>query len=87
MCLDKIVNDPEALTHYSSFDLTPLAGAQGVELLMWLTMRGALMGRVLKIHSNYHVPISNTASAILALENIDTTAEMTNNVVAFSRME
>ena len=28
-------------------------------------MRGALTGRVGKLHSNYHVPISNTAAAVL----------------------
>ena len=70
-CLDKIVSDPEALTRYSTHDLIRLAGAQGVELLMWLTMRGALTGGIRTIHSSYHVPISNTASAILALENTD----------------
>jgi protocatechuate 4,5-dioxygenase beta chain len=32
-------------------------------------MRGALTGRVSKVHSNYHIPISNTASALLVLEN------------------
>ena len=43
--------------------------AQGVELLNWIAMRGALTGRVTKMHANYHVPISNTASALLVLEN------------------
>ena len=32
-------------------------------------MRGALTGRVGKLHSNYHIPISNTASAVLVMEN------------------
>ncbi len=32
-------------------------------------MRGALVGDVGKVHGNYHVPISNTASALLVLEN------------------
>ena len=32
-------------------------------------MRGALTGRVAKVHSNYHIPISNTASAVLVLDN------------------
>jgi protocatechuate 4,5-dioxygenase beta chain len=69
MCLDKIVNDPEALTRYSIPDLVEQAGSQGVELLNWIVMRGALTGRVSKLHSNYHIPISNTASAMLMLEN------------------
>jgi protocatechuate 4,5-dioxygenase beta chain len=69
MCLDKIVNDPEALTRYSSLDIVRNAGAQGLELLNWIVMRGALTGRVSKLHSNYHIPISNTAGAVMVLEN------------------
>ena len=32
-------------------------------------MRGALTGRVSELHCNYHIPISNTASAVLVMEN------------------
>jgi protocatechuate 4,5-dioxygenase, beta chain len=35
----------------------------------WIAMRGALTGRVTRLHSSYHIPISNTASAVLALQN------------------
>ncbi len=69
MCMDKIVNDPEALTAYSSLDIVKLGGAQGVEFLNWMVMRGALTGGVSKVHSNYHIPISNTATGVLVLEN------------------
>jgi protocatechuate 4,5-dioxygenase beta chain len=69
MCLDKIVDDPAALTRYSIHDLVALAGTQGVELIMWLIMRGALTGRVTKLHSHYHIPVSNTAAGLLLLEN------------------
>jgi protocatechuate 4,5-dioxygenase, beta chain len=69
MCLDKLVGDPAALTHYSSVKIVEEAGSQGVELLNWIAMRGALTGQVTKIHSNYHIPISNTASGVLVLEN------------------
>lgn len=67
MCLDKLVGDPEALTRYSVLDLVELSGTQGVEIINWLAMRGALSDRVSKLHCNYHVPISNTASAVLLL--------------------
>ena len=60
---------PNALTEYSSLDLVELAGSQGVELLNWIAMRGALSGKVRKVHANYHVPISNTATGVLLLEN------------------
>jgi protocatechuate 4,5-dioxygenase, beta chain len=74
LCLDKIVNDPEALTSYSIHDWVELAGAQGVEFLNWMAMRGALTGRVKKLHRNYHIPISNTAAATIVLENDSTAA-------------
>jgi protocatechuate 4,5-dioxygenase, beta chain len=69
MCLQQMVDEPEALTRCSIPQLIEQAGTQGVELLNWIAMRGALTGRVSKVHSNYHVPISNTASALLVLDN------------------
>lgn len=69
MCLEKIVRQPEALSGYTIPELVELAGSQGVELLNWLAMRGALTGHVTQIHRNYHIPISNTATGLLVLEN------------------
>ena len=69
MCLDKIVADPLALAKYSIHDLVEHAGTQGVELIMWLVMRGALAGKVAKVHSHYHIPVSNTAAGLVVLEN------------------
>jgi protocatechuate 4,5-dioxygenase beta chain len=69
MCMDKLVSDPETLTRYSSLEIVEQAGSQGVELLNWIAMRGALTGDVSEIHRNYHIPISNTASALMVLEN------------------
>jgi protocatechuate 4,5-dioxygenase beta chain len=69
MCLDKLVTDPVALTRYSAMDIVEQAGSQGVELLNWIAMRGALTGRVTKLDSTYHIPISNTAAAVLLMEN------------------
>jgi protocatechuate 4,5-dioxygenase, beta chain len=70
MCLEKLVLQPEALTHIAIPQLVELAGSQGVELLNWIAMRGALTGRVSQVHSNYHISISNTASALLVLDNL-----------------
>jgi protocatechuate 4,5-dioxygenase beta chain len=69
-CLEKIVSDPAALTKYSIHDLVRLAGTQGVELIMWLVMRGALAPRVHQVHRHYHIPVSNTAAGLLLLENV-----------------
>jgi len=69
MCMDKIVDHPEELAKMSSLDLVRQAGAQGAEFVLWLTMRGALSGKVRKLESNYHIPISNTGAGMLLLEN------------------
>jgi protocatechuate 4,5-dioxygenase beta chain len=46
-----------------------LAGAEGIELIMWLVMRGALNGSVTRIHETYHVPASNTATGLALFQN------------------
>jgi len=69
LCMDKIVSEPETLTRYSIHDLVAEAGAQGVEFLNWMAMRGALTGAITEVHRNYHIPISNTAAATVVLEN------------------
>jgi protocatechuate 4,5-dioxygenase beta chain len=69
MCMDALVDDPERLTRYSALDLVREAGAQGTELMAWIAARAALPGRVTRVHSNYHVPISNTATGLMVLEN------------------
>lgn len=70
LCLEKIVNEPEVLTRYSIHELVREAGAQGAEFILWLAMRGVLNRKVTKIHSSYHVAVSNTATGLLVLENV-----------------
>ena len=69
LCLDKLVNDPKALTGYSTKELVALSGSQGVEVLMWIAMAAAMTGHRREVSRNYHIPISNTASALLVIEN------------------
>jgi protocatechuate 4,5-dioxygenase beta chain len=69
LCMDRLARDPEALAQYSIPQLVELAGAQGVEFLKWMAMRGALPGEVSELHRNYHIPISNTAAATQVFEN------------------
>ena len=69
--MDSLVSNPEWATQFSSLDLVEKTGTQGVELLMWLAMRAALSTagpRVREVHRNYHIPISNTATGVMALE-------------------
>jgi protocatechuate 4,5-dioxygenase beta chain len=70
LCLNKLSSDPEALAKYSIPEFVEQAGAQGVEFVNWMAMRGTLTGTVREMHRNYHVPISNTAAATLLLENV-----------------
>jgi protocatechuate 4,5-dioxygenase beta chain len=67
--VQSLSSDPEWATQYSIEELVELTGTQGVELLMWLAMRGALRGHVREELFRYHIPISNTAAGLLVLEN------------------
>ena len=67
--LERIVNDPEALAAMPHIEYMRNAGAEGIELVMWHIMRGALNEKVKELHRFYHVPASNTAVGHLVLEN------------------
>ena len=66
---DRLVNEPEDLAGMPHVDYMREAGSEGVELVMWLIMRGALDDKVNEVHRFYHVPASNTAVGHLILEN------------------
>jgi protocatechuate 4,5-dioxygenase beta chain len=66
--MDKLVTDPDWVSQYSIPDLVELTGTQGVELLNWMTCRGALGDKVNVLSNTYHIPISNTAAGVLAME-------------------
>jgi protocatechuate 4,5-dioxygenase beta chain len=71
--MQSLQTNPEWATQFSINELVEKTGTQGVELLMWLAMRGALTGAgsgVRNVHSNYHIPISNTATGVMALEPV-----------------
>jgi len=67
--MEKLVNKPEQLVHKPHVDYLREAGSEGIELVMWLIMRGALDAKVVEKHRFYHVPASNTAVGHLVLEN------------------
>jgi protocatechuate 4,5-dioxygenase, beta chain len=67
--LDRLIADPEGLSQMPHIDYVREAGSEGIELVMWLIMRGALDARVRPVHRFYHVPASNTAVGHLILEN------------------
>lgn len=67
--LDRLKDEPEWLLQYDNHEIAEHAGPQGVEMIMWLIMRGALQGRNLReLSRNYHIPISNTAAGVVLYE-------------------
>ena len=67
--LEQLIHDPEALSKKPHIDYVREAGSEGIELVMWLIMRGAMDAKVKELHRFYHVPASNTALGHLILEN------------------
>ncbi len=67
--LDRMVSDPDALAKIPHIEYVREAGSEGIELVMWLIVRGALEREVRQAHRFYHVPASNTAVGHLILEN------------------
>lgn len=57
--LDKLETDPAALTQLTHKDIMAAAGAEAVELIMWLVMRGALNDEVRRVHRNYYAPMTS----------------------------
>jgi protocatechuate 4,5-dioxygenase beta chain len=68
--LDLLTEDPELLAQMPHVEYLREAGSEGIELVMWLIMRGALGPRVRTTHRFYHVPASNTAVGHLILEDM-----------------
>jgi protocatechuate 4,5-dioxygenase beta chain len=67
--LDKLTQDPEGLAKIPHVDYVREAGSEGIELVMWLIMRGALDRQAREVYRFYHVPASNTAVGHIILEN------------------
>ena len=67
--LDNLTADPAALVAMPHLEYMREAGAESVELIMWLIMRGALDDAVEEIYRFYHVAASNTAVGHIILEN------------------
>jgi protocatechuate 4,5-dioxygenase beta chain len=67
--LDDLTADPKGLAAKPHIEYLREAGSEGIELVMWLVMRGALDDDVEEVHRFYHVPASNTAVGHIILEN------------------
>jgi len=67
--LDNLSRDPKKLTRIPHLEYMREAGAEGIEMVMWLVMRGALDDKVDEVYRFYTVPASNTAVGHIILEN------------------
>jgi protocatechuate 4,5-dioxygenase, beta chain len=67
--LDNLSKDPKKLARMSHLEYMREAGAEGIEMVMWLVMRGALDDKVDEVYRFYTVPASNTAVGHIILEN------------------
>jgi protocatechuate 4,5-dioxygenase beta chain len=67
--LDNLTKDPKKLTRIPHIEYMREAGAEGIEMVMWLIMRGALDDNVSEVYRFYTVPASNTAVGHIILEN------------------
>src|ERR1700756_4106016 len=67
--LDNLSKNPQKLVKIPHIDYMREAGAEGIEMVMWLIMRGALDDKVDEIYRFYTVPASNTAVGHIILAN------------------
>lgn len=67
--LEDLVHDPVAVSKKPHVEYMREAGSEGVELVMWLVMRGAMSDTVKETYKFYHVPASNTGAGLIVLED------------------
>ena len=68
--LDRIEHEPASLARLTHHEIMDKAGAEAVELIMWLTMRGAMSERVKRIHRHYYAPMT-TGMGLITFEDAD----------------
>jgi protocatechuate 4,5-dioxygenase, beta chain len=67
--MDGLTKDPIGLTKITHTEYMREAGSEGVEMVMWHVMRGALGTQVAEVYRHYHVPASNTAAGLMVFED------------------
>ena len=66
--LDDLSRDPQRLVKIPHLEYMREAGAEAIELVMWLIMRAALGDKVEEVYRFYHVPASSTGVGNIILE-------------------
>ena len=67
--LDNLTANPLANAELTHTDFIRDAGCEGIEMIMWNVMRGALNDKVKEVYRFYHIPVSATAYGAIILEN------------------
>lgn len=67
--IDTLIDDPVAQAAVDHTTYIREAGAEGVELVMWMVMRGALNDKVREVYRMHHVPTSNTSNGLVILQD------------------
>lgn len=67
--LDDLSADVDRLTKIGHTEFIRESGSEGIELILWMIMRGALAPDVSEVYRHYHVPASNTAAGLIILED------------------
>lgn len=65
--LERIERDPESLAGLTHQQMMEKYGVEGIELIMWLVMRGALSDSAKRVHRNYYAPMT-TGMGLITLE-------------------
>lgn len=71
MFLDNLKSDPVKLSKIGHTEYLRESGSEGIELIMWLVMRGALSDNIEEVYRFYHVPVSNSAYGMIIFDEID----------------
>jgi len=67
--MNDLLANPQRLRRLPHIEYLREAGSEGIELVMWLIMRGALGNNLEELHRFYHVPASNTALGHIVIKN------------------
>ena len=67
--LDNLSADNDINRKKTHLEYIREAGSEGIELIMWQIMRGALEETIVEKFRKYHVASSNTAFGIICFEN------------------
>lgn len=67
--MDNLVNNPAEQAQVPHVEYLREAGTEGVELVMWLIMRGAMNDSVEEVYRSIYVPTSNTSNGLIVLDN------------------